>query len=150
MGGRGGRGGEPVDGRVIEVVKGGLIIDLGVRGFLPASAALAVVAGAALRPRRVVVEGPSMEPTLATGDRLVAARGRAARVGDVVAVRRPGGDRRLMVKRVVAVRGDKVVVAGDNPARSTDSRSFGPVRRREILGRVVYRYAPEGRTGRVR
>jgi small subunit ribosomal protein S1 len=29
--------GEPVDGNVIEVVKGGLIIDLGVRGFLPAS-----------------------------------------------------------------------------------------------------------------
>ncbi len=29
--------GEPVDGRVIEVVKGGLIIDLGIRGFLPAS-----------------------------------------------------------------------------------------------------------------
>ncbi len=29
--------GEPVNGRVIEVVKGGLIIDLGVRGFLPAS-----------------------------------------------------------------------------------------------------------------
>jgi len=29
--------GEPVDGTVIEVVKGGLILDLGVRGFLPAS-----------------------------------------------------------------------------------------------------------------
>src|SRR6266540_2731333 len=29
--------GEPVIGRVIEVVKGGLILDLGVRGFLPAS-----------------------------------------------------------------------------------------------------------------
>src|SRR5882762_7142494 len=29
--------GEPVVGQVIEVVKGGLIIDLGVRGFLPAS-----------------------------------------------------------------------------------------------------------------
>jgi len=29
--------GEPVTGSVIEVVKGGLIIDLGVRGFLPAS-----------------------------------------------------------------------------------------------------------------
>src|ERR671933_2349105 len=29
--------GEPVTGGVIEVVKGGLIIDLGVRGFLPAS-----------------------------------------------------------------------------------------------------------------
>ncbi|CAA9502570.1 MAG: SSU ribosomal protein S1p [uncultured Solirubrobacterales bacterium] len=29
--------GEPVEGSVIEVVKGGLIVDLGVRGFLPAS-----------------------------------------------------------------------------------------------------------------
>src|ERR671924_99947 len=29
--------GEPVTGKVIEVVKGGLILDLGVRGFLPAS-----------------------------------------------------------------------------------------------------------------
>jgi small subunit ribosomal protein S1 len=29
--------GQPVEGTVIEVVKGGLIIDLGVRGFLPAS-----------------------------------------------------------------------------------------------------------------
>ncbi|HET8605792.1 MAG TPA: S1 RNA-binding domain-containing protein [Gaiellaceae bacterium] len=29
--------GDPVEGRVIEVVKGGLILDLGVRGFLPAS-----------------------------------------------------------------------------------------------------------------
>jgi small subunit ribosomal protein S1 len=29
--------GDPVEGTVIEVVKGGLIIDLGVRGFLPAS-----------------------------------------------------------------------------------------------------------------
>ncbi len=29
--------GEPVEGNVIEVVKGGLIVDLGVRGFLPAS-----------------------------------------------------------------------------------------------------------------
>src|SRR5436189_4698057 len=32
-----GETGEPVEGNVIEVVKGGLIIDLGVRGFLPAS-----------------------------------------------------------------------------------------------------------------
>ena len=32
-----GESGDPVTGRVIEVVKGGLILDLGVRGFLPAS-----------------------------------------------------------------------------------------------------------------
>ena len=29
--------GEPVEGTVIEVVKGGLILDIGLRGFLPAS-----------------------------------------------------------------------------------------------------------------
>ncbi|MCB0861072.1 MAG: S1 RNA-binding domain-containing protein, partial [Solirubrobacterales bacterium] len=29
--------GQPVEGNVIEVVKGGLILDLGIRGFLPAS-----------------------------------------------------------------------------------------------------------------
>ncbi len=33
----GAESGEPVEGTVIEVVKGGLILDLGVRGFLPAS-----------------------------------------------------------------------------------------------------------------
>ena len=33
----GAESGEPVIGKVIEVVKGGLILDLGVRGFLPAS-----------------------------------------------------------------------------------------------------------------
>src|SRR2546425_6714348 len=33
----GAESGEPVVGKVIEVVKGGLILDLGVRGFLPAS-----------------------------------------------------------------------------------------------------------------
>jgi small subunit ribosomal protein S1 len=31
------QGGEPVTGEVIEVVKGGLILDIGLRGFLPAS-----------------------------------------------------------------------------------------------------------------
>lgn len=37
--------GEPVTGRVVETVKGGLVVDIGVRGFVPASqAALAYVA----------------------------------------------------------------------------------------------------------
>jgi hypothetical protein len=43
-----------------------------------------------------------------------------------------------------------VTVVGDNPDASTDSRVFGPVPRGAVVGRVVYRYGPEGRTGRVR
>ena len=102
--------------------------------------------------RRVVVEGRSMEPTLEAGDRLLLVRplrGRRPRVGDIVAATdpRPGG--RLLIKRVASVQGDRVLIEGDNQSSSTDSGDFGPVDRRAIVGRAVYRYGPPGRTGRL-
>ena len=94
--------------------------------------------------RRVEVHGDSMRPTLVPGDRLLVLR-LPVRVGHLVAVRTP---ERVVVKRVV--RADRaaatVDVAGDNKAASTD---YGGVARKDVLGRVVYRYAPEGRVGRV-
>lgn len=54
-----------------------------------------------------------------------------------------------VVKRVVAVGAGGVTVAGDNPAASTDSRDYGPVPLADVRGRVVYRYAPAGRVGRL-
>jgi type IV secretory pathway protease TraF len=50
---------------------------------------------------------------------------------------------------VVALQGDEVLVEGDNRSSSTDSRHFGPVDRRAVLGRAVYRYGPPGRSGRL-
>jgi type IV secretory pathway protease TraF len=50
---------------------------------------------------------------------------------------------------VTAVGGEGVTVVGDNPAASTDSRTFGPVPPKLVRGRVVYRYWPEGRRGRI-
>jgi len=44
---------------------------------------------------------------------------------------------------------DEYIVLGDNRARSTDSRSFGPVRRRDIVGKAWYRYGPRGRVGTI-
>jgi nickel-type superoxide dismutase maturation protease len=118
---------------------------------VPGAAVIVAVAGAVVttmaRPRRVAVEGASMEPTLTSGDRLLVLRRRRPRVGDIVAVDDPRGGRRLLVKRVVSVAGDEVMVEGDNPPSSTDSRVFGPVDRREIAGRVVYRYFPPERAG---
>jgi hypothetical protein len=38
-------------------------------------------------------------------------------------------------------------VVGDDPAASTDSREFGPVPLDSVVGRIVYRYGPSGRTG---
>lgn len=100
-------------------------------------------------PRRVVVAGDSMVPTLQPGDRLLVIPGRV-RSGDLVALRDPRDQARVIVKRVDTVDGSgRYLVAGDHRAASTDSRHFGPVERRHLLGRVLYRYAPPARAGRL-
>ena len=54
-----------------------------------------------------------------------------------------------MVKRVAAVDATGLTVLGDNPAASTDSRTFGTVDPSLVLGRAIYRYWPEQRRGRL-
>ena len=123
---------------------------------LPAVAVLAALAGV----RRVEVEGTSMVPALQPGDRLAALRlprrlprwirYRFVRPGAVVIVRDPRGGGRILVKRVATVRvggTEGVVVLGDAPGASTDSRTFGPVASTDVLAVAVYRYGPAGRSG---
>jgi type IV secretory pathway protease TraF len=50
---------------------------------------------------------------------------------------------------MTALSSDEVELRGDNPSQSTDSRSFGSVPLSSLRGRVVRRYAPAGRRGRV-
>ncbi len=95
------------------------------------------------------VVGDSMRPTLEPGDRLVLSRLRRARPGDLVAVADPRQPQRTVVKRLVEVSTLGLTVMGDNPAASTDSRAFGPVSADTVRGRVVYRYHPESRRGRL-
>ncbi len=94
-----------------------------------------------------------MLPTFEPGDRLLVVRlprRWPLRRGDVVALADPREPSRLLVKRVAATSARRVTVAGDNPRESTDSRSFGPVERAAVWGRVFYRYAPRARSGWVR
>jgi inner membrane protease subunit 1 len=96
-----------------------------------------------------------MVPTLLPGDRLLVWRGLGPmrppiREGDLVAVVDPRDPDRVMVKRVVGFAGTAVTVQGDNEAASTDSRHFGSVSAAALRGRVIYRYLPEKRRGRLR
>ncbi len=101
------------------------------------------------RPRRVVVRGGSMTPTLQAGDHLLVVRSRRARPGEIVALVDPREPERVLVKRVAQVGPSGLAVLGDNAAASTDSRHFGPVPASSLLGRVRYRYAPADRVGRL-
>jgi nickel-type superoxide dismutase maturation protease len=65
------------------------------------------------------------------------------RVGDVVVARRPDRPQLEIIKRVASIDpAGALVLVGDNPARSTDSREFGPVAREHIVARVRWRYWP--------
>lgn len=101
----------------------------------------------------VAVAGQSMEPTLRDGDWLLVRRlGRPPRAGELVVATDPREPERLLVKRVRSVAPDGVTVQGDHadPARSTDSRQFGPIPWAAVVGQPVLRYAPLGRIGLVR
>lgn len=96
------------------------------------------------RRARYRVGGSSMLPTLAPGDQvlvdLAAYRRARPRLGDLVLARHPYRTDLRLVKRVAGVSADgRCTLAGDNPAESTDSRSFGAVPCELVLGRVVLR-----------
>ena len=98
----------------------------------------------------VEVRGRSMDPTLAAGDRLLVVRLRRAPLsGEIVLAPDPRDPTRELVKRVQAVDATGVRLRGDNPAFSTDARVFGAIPTSEIRWRVVARFWPMDRAGRM-
>jgi nickel-type superoxide dismutase maturation protease len=91
-----------------------------------------------------------MQPVLQPNDRLIVTSWVRLRPRDLVVFVDPEARRTHLVKRVEAISATgEVVVRGDNPNVSRDSRHFGPVPRGLIVGRVVYRYLPGARRGRL-
>jgi nickel-type superoxide dismutase maturation protease len=99
--------------------------------------------------RRFRVQDTSMQPTLQPSDRILIATWLSPRVGDLVVARDPEWTSVFTVKRVVAVSREGFSLRGDNVNVSRDSRHFGAVPRKLILGRVVFRYLPAHRRGRL-
>ena len=84
-----------------------------------------------------------MEPAYRSGDRLFISHliyfFRRPRIKEVIVLGDPRTDR-LILKRIEGVSGDDYFVSGDNLEASTDSRAFGPVTKKDILGKVILRY----------
>lgn len=92
----------------------------------------------------VEVSGDSMRPALVPGQRVLARVTRDVRPGQVVLMRRPDVPSQLLIKRVVRWSEASATgasdagwwVEGDNRARSTDSRDFGPVSPELVIARM--------------
>ena len=97
----------------------------------------------------VEVRGRSMAPALLPGDRLVIARLGPPRLGDVVLALDPRDRGRELVKRVAGLDLAGVTLQGDNQSHSTDARAFGALPPHAIRWRVIGRYWPADRIGRV-
>ncbi|MGC7094280.1 S26 family signal peptidase [Amycolatopsis lurida] len=120
---------------------------------------LAVLAAAVVVHRKLVlvtVRGQSMEPTYREGDRVLVRRGARLVPGRVVVLASPPGtvDQGWLIKRIAATAGDpvpdrlsgpagtrvpagKLVLLGDNPEVSLDSREIGYFPADRVLGAVI-------------
>ena len=100
--------------------------------------------------QRFVVQDTSMQPALRPGDRLIVCRWSRPAVGDLVVFVEPDRHLTLAVKRMERLEANgSLVVRGDNPNVSRDSRDYGSVPRARVLGKVIYRYLPGQRRGRI-
>ena len=88
----------------------------------------------------VLVQGPSMAPTLRSGDALLVRRGARTRAGDVVVARFRSRPDLLVVKRAVGEQDGGWWLRGDNDLVTDDSRAYGVA---DVIGRVLCRYWPQ-------
>ncbi len=78
----------------------------------------------------------SMEPAIREGSYvLVNCWQRSLSLDDVVVVRGIGGV--MLVKRIKKIGKDGLFLLGDNRNRSIDSRKFGPLGMKSVIGKVI-------------
>lgn len=85
------------------------------------------------------VTGRSMEPALHQGDYVLVNRVAYTfflpKKGDIVVFRHPA-TQQLLIKRIARIAKSSYSVKGDNVSQSIDSRTFGDISRKQIVGRV--------------
>ena len=84
------------------------------------------------------VLGQSMEPTIHQGAKVLVAKKWFLPVdeGSIIILQDPS-KKRILLKRVKINKDKKIFVEGDNKHESTDSRDFGWIEKRYIIGKVI-------------
>lgn len=78
-----------------------------------------------------------MMPTLKNGDEVLVKAVETLQIGDIVAANHPYKQSVVIIKRISKIGEKGLFLVGDNPFESTDSRSFGEVLQKNVLGKVV-------------
>lgn len=85
------------------------------------------------------IKGNSMNPTFKSGDAVLVNRLAyffgTPKVGNIIVLKR----QKYIIKRITAIKKEQVFVIGDNKKESTDSRKFGWIDRKEIVGKVIFK-----------
>src|SRR6185437_6188213 len=85
------------------------------------------------------ISGDSMKPTISAGETVLVNRAvylfKKPQTGDIVALHDPRGGK-ILIKRITKKSGTNYFVEGDNKTASTDSRLFGWVGKRDIIGKA--------------
>ncbi|MEP6847790.1 MAG: nickel-type superoxide dismutase maturation protease [Acidobacteriota bacterium] len=92
------------------------------------------------RRQAFLIEGSSMKPTLSEGDAILIVPRSQIEINDIVLAHHPYKESVKILKRVSQINDNgSYILLGDNESESTDSRTFGPILPKEILGKAVCR-----------
>jgi nickel-type superoxide dismutase maturation protease len=87
-----------------------------------------------------LVQGDSMLPGLKNGDVVLVDPSAELKTGDIVLARHPFKKSVQIIKRIKEISPEnRYFLVGDNLEESTDSRSFGAIQAKDILGKAVCR-----------
>ncbi len=90
--------------------------------------------------RAFLIEGDSMLPTLKNGDAILIDADAKVAVGDILLTKHPFKKSVKLVKRLSEIdQNGNYFLVGDNPSESTDSRTFGALSPKHLLGKAVCR-----------
>jgi len=87
------------------------------------------------------VAGNSMSPTLEDGAAVLIKPLTDFHIGDIVLANHPFKQSVRILKRIRTISPEGTYyLTGDNPAESTDSRSFGSIQGKDMIGKAVCRF----------